>query len=128
MGRAASRLPAALLRILPRYSMRTLATRPGEPYRSAAVPTLLQQLGRRRLAGPARAHRYRREDIAPHPRPPQGPQGPAHAERLRHHRKTDPGATRRVRSRNTGTLGFLPAPALYHRAFFETFSKNQAAS
>src|ERR1700679_2022508 len=94
MGGTASRLAAALLRILPRYSMRTLATRPGEPYRSAAVPTLLQQLGRRRLAGPARAHRYRREDIAPHPRPPQGPQGTAHAERLRH-RKTDPGATRR---------------------------------
>jgi hypothetical protein len=48
------------------------------------------------VAGPARPHRHRRQDRTAHPRPPQGAQSPAHAQRLRDLGTADPGAARRA--------------------------------
>ena len=80
----------------PRHSLRALAAHARQPRRPAPVRALLRELDRRAVAGPARPHRHRRQDRAAHPRPAQGAQGPAHAQRLRHQRPADAGAAERA--------------------------------
>src|SRR5438105_8181248 len=67
VGQTPSRLSAALFVIPLQHPLRALGACPRQPDRPGLVRPLFQRLDCGAVAGPARVHRHRRQNVAPNP-------------------------------------------------------------